>query len=127
VAAIGDILAYGRWAGAPDAEKTWILKTRRLHPALYPLGHRRKLPTGADDKHYAFVCTAPDGSERILVVLNFQSAPQTAEVDTRGLFALGFVGLRHNEFIEYHNPLRLELNAYGYCFYQVVPASRSRE
>lgn len=127
MAAIGDILAYGRWARASDAEETWILKTRRLHPALYPLGYRRKLPTGADDKHYAFVRTAPDGPERILVVLNFQSAPQTVEVDTSGLFALVFVELRHNEFIECHNPLRLELNAYGYCFCQVVPASRSRK
>ena len=125
MAAIGDILAYGRWAGDPDAEETWILKTRRLHPALYPLGHRRKLPAGADDKHYAFVRTAPDGSERILVVLNFQSAPQTVEVDTSGLFAPGFVELRHGEFIEYQNPLRLALEAYGYRFYQIVPASRS--
>ena len=96
MAAIGDILAYGRWARAPDAEKTWILKTRRLHPALYPLGHRRKLPTGSHDKHYTFVRTAPDGSERILVILSFQSAPQTVELDTSGLFALGFVELRHN-------------------------------
>jgi len=38
--------------------KTWVLKTRQLHPALHPLGKRGNLPTRADDKHYAFLCTA---------------------------------------------------------------------
>jgi len=122
LAAVGDILAYSREAGSPDAEEAWILRTRRLHPALHPLGHRRKLPTGADDKHYAFVRTAPDGSERVLVVLNFQSGSQTVEVDTSGLLASGFVELRHGEFITYQNPLCVELDAYGYRFYQVVPS-----
>ena len=90
-------------------------------PALYPLGHRRKLPTTADDKYYAFVRTAPDGSERILVVLNFQPTSQMVEVDTSGLFTPGFVELRHGEFIPFQNPLRLEMDPYGYRFYQIVP------
>ena len=64
--------------------------------------------------------TAPDDSERILVVLNFQGAPRTVAVDTSGLFTPGFVDLRHGEFIEYQNPLRSELEPYGYRFYQIT-------
>ena len=66
--------------------------------------------------------TAPDDSERILVVLNFQAAPRTVEVDTSGLFTPGFVDLRHGEFIQYQNPLCLESEAYGYRFYQIISA-----
>ena len=43
------------------------------------------------------------------------------EVDTSGLFTPGFGELRHGEFIPFQNPLRLELEPYGYRFYQIVP------
>jgi len=121
VAGIGDILAYSRVVGEPDAEETWILKTRQLHPALHPLGRRRKLPTRADDKHYAFLRTAVDGSERVLVVLNFQPEPQTVEVDLSGVAAAGLVELRYGELFERRGFFKVELPAYGYRFYQVVP------
>ena len=55
-----------------DPDLTWILKTKAAHRALQQLSVRRKLPTKTDDKHYVFLRTAADGSERILVALNFQ-------------------------------------------------------
>jgi hypothetical protein len=126
VAALGDILAHSRWVGEPDAEESWILRTRRTHPALHPLGHRLKLPTRADDKHYAFVRTAPDGLERVLVILNFQPTPQVVQVDTSGLYTPGFVDLRNGEYIAYQNSLPVSLPAYGYQFCRILAAPRSR-
>ena len=120
VAAIGDILAYSRRAGSPDSEETWLLQLRQAHPALYPLGTRRNLPTAADDKHYAFVRTAPDESERVLVVLNFQPEAQTVEVDLSGVAAPGLVELRYGEFVEREGVLSVELPPYGYRFYEIV-------
>jgi glycosidase len=121
-AAAGDVLAYARAWGDPDDEETRILKLRRAHPALYPLGRRRRLPTNADGKYYAFVRSAPDGSERILVVLSFQPQAQAVQVDTSGLYAQGFVGLHDGTFIGFQNPLRVELGPYGYRFLHIIRA-----
>lgn len=122
IAACGDIVAYPRDWGDPDEEETSILKLRRAHPALHPLGQRRQLPTNADDKHYAFVRTAPDGSERVLVVLSFQPEAQAVQVDTSGLFTPGFVDLREGTYTAYQNPLTVDLGPYGYRFYHIAPA-----
>ena len=122
VAAIGDILAYSRRAGSPDAEETWILETKRLHPALHQLSTRRKLETNADDKYYSFLRTAAGGSERILVVLNFQATPQAVEVDLSGVATAGLVELKYGEYVERQSPFKVELPAYGYRFYQVLSA-----
>ena len=122
VAAIGDIVVYNRRAGSPDAEETWILKTKRLHPALHQLSIRRKLKTNADDKYYAFLRTAADKSERILVVLNFQSTPQTIEIDLSGVNTTGLMELKSCELVEHQDFFKVELSAYGYRFYQVLPA-----
>ena len=122
IAAAGDVLAYPRAWGDPDDEETRILKLRRAHPALYPLGRRRRLPTNADGKYYAFVRTAPDDSERILVVLNFSPEAQAVQVDTSGLYAQGFVGLHDGAFIGFQNPLRVELGPYGYHFLDIIRA-----
>ena len=124
LAAVGDILVYTRRAGSPDAEETWILNIKHEHPALQQLGPRRKLPTNADDKYYAFLRTAPDNSERILVVLNFQSTPQTVDVDLRGVHSGGLLELRTSERIEYQDLLEVELPAYGYRLYLVKPPER---
>ncbi len=122
VAAIGDIVVYSRRAGSPDDEETWILKTKQIHPALHQLSTRRKLKTNADDKYYAFLRTAADKSERILVVLNFQPTPQTIEIDLSGVFTSGLVELKNSELVEHQDSFKVELPAYGYRFYQVLPA-----
>ena len=122
VSAIGGIIAYGGRRGDPDAEETWILQTAYLHPALHPLSARRKLETNADDKYYAFLKTAVNKSERILVVLNFQATPQAVEVDLSGVDTAGLVELKYGELVERQSPFKVELPAYGYRFYQVLSA-----
>ncbi len=118
LAAIGDLVVYDREAGSPDAEETWILKTKRLHPALHQLSTRRKLVTNADEKYYAFLKTAADKSERILVVLNYQSSPQTIEIDMSGVATSGLLELKYGELITPKSHFKVELPVYGNRFYQ---------
>jgi len=124
LAAIGDILCYPRGGGNPDAEATWILQTKYVHPALHPVATRRKLATNNDDKYYAILKTAKDGSERIVAVFNFQSSPQTVRVDLSVVSTSGVVDLRSRELKKREDvfkPVAIELPAYGYGFYEVMP------
>jgi Alpha amylase, catalytic domain/Maltogenic Amylase, C-terminal domain len=128
IAAIGDLVVFlgdlGRQAPAnPDPEETWVLQTKRLHPALHQLGSRRKLATSADDKHYAFLRTSRDGSERVLVVLSYQPTPESVLVDLSGVATSGLVELRQGELVERVGQLRVDLPAFGYRFYQVLPVA----
>jgi len=149
VAAVGDLVVYSRQSGDPDTEEKWILKTKRVHPALHQLSTRRKLVTNADDKYYAFLKTAADKSERMLVVLNYQSSPQTIDIDVSGVAMSGLLELESGELIvpknhfevelpvygnRFHQnalpairlpSLRVELPGYGYRFYQVLPMKRT--
>jgi hypothetical protein len=77
-----------------DAEKRWLLETKAAHPALHQLSRRRRIPTAADDKHYAFLRTAADGDERVLVVLNFQKEAQEVSLDLSGLDASTLVDVK---------------------------------
>jgi hypothetical protein len=123
VACAGDLVAgqYPRdLQGDPEAR--WLLNAKRSHPALQQLSTRRQLPTGADDKHYAFLRTAADKSERILVVMNFQPNSQTVEVDMSGVATTGLVDLRTTSRNSRGNPLKVELPAYGYRFYKLRSA-----
>jgi hypothetical protein len=125
LAAAGDIIVYEggyRSPEEPDAVAIWLLKARKAHPALQPLSQRRQLPTNADDKYYAFLRIAADKSERIMVVLNFQSTPQTLEVDLSGVMASSLVDLNSGVEISRQTRFKVELPAYGYGFYQVKPA-----
>ena len=79
---------------------------------------------GADDKHYAFLRTAADGSERILVVMNFQSTPQTVEVDLSGVATARLVDLETGTASPRQVPFRVEVPAYGYRLYEVDRAAR---
>jgi hypothetical protein len=117
LAGLGHIIGGG---SDLDAEETWIMNTKRLHPALYQVAGRRNLPTNADDKYYAFVKTAADKSERILVVLNFQSTEQRIEVDLSRIASAGLIELRNGELTPRENPLEATLPAHGYRFYQVL-------
>lgn len=96
LATIEDIFAYTKRAGNPDAEVTWILKTKYFHSALHPVATRRKLATNNDDRYYAILKTANDGSERILAVFNFQSSSQTVKVDLSVVNTSGLVDLRNS-------------------------------
>ena len=120
LAAIGSIVAYNKEVGSPDEEETWILRTKKLHPALHQLGTRHKLDTNADDKYYAFLRSAPDRSENILVVLNFQPEPQTVLVDTSGLHADELVNLKDSKSCPHEDSFSVDLPAYGYRFYQLL-------
>jgi hypothetical protein len=105
-----------------DAEVQRLLALKRAHPALHNLSQRRKLPTAADDKHYAFLRTAADGSERILVVMNFQSTPQRVDVDLSGVATPGLVDLESKRESPRQISFKVELPAYGYRLFQVNPA-----
>jgi len=73
VACLGNLVLYTqRQIGAKfDPEIQWIFRTKKKHPALHQLSLRRRKHTNADDKFYAFLRTAANGKERIIVVLNF--------------------------------------------------------
>ena len=107
-----------------NAEIRRLLEVKRAHPALHNLSKRRKLPTAADDKHYAFLRTAADRSERILVVMNFQSTPQTVDVDLSGVATAGLVDLESKTERLRQWPFKVVLPAYGYRLYQVKPAAK---
>ncbi len=78
--------------------------------------------TNADDKYYAFLRTAADKSERILVILNFQPSPQNIEIDLSGVNTTGLIELKSCELVKHQGFSKVELPAYGYRFYQVLPA-----
>ena len=125
LATIGEFFSpSGRGGGPqqkPDDETLWLVKTKTAHPALHNLSTRRLIPTAADDKYYAVLRTARDGSERVLVVMNFQASPQKVEVDLSGVAAAGLVELKGGQVLTRQNPFRVELPAYGYRLYQVKP------
>ena len=126
VALSGNLVSVGRWGGQELEPKVqWLLKTKQAHPALQQLSRRRKLPTSADDKHYAFLRTATDGSERILVVLNYQPTGQTVEVDLSGVATAGLVDLESGSESPRQIPFRVEVPPYGYRLYQIKPGVRN--
>ena len=126
LAGIGDLMFFGerRHQDSLDEESAWILRTKSAHPALHQLGMRRKLPVRTDDRHYAFLRTARDGSERMLMVLNFRAEPQTVEVDLSGVEAPALTDIKTGEQVRPAQWLNVPLPAFGYRFYKVTaPAS----
>jgi hypothetical protein len=102
-----------------DDDIAWIFKTKGEHPALQQMSARRQIPTNADDKYYAFLRTAADDSERVLVVLNFQPSPQAVEVRLDGVRASRLVDLRDDSSTPRATQVRIEMPAYGYRFFRV--------
>lgn len=124
-AAVGDLVCFcggKRDISVPDKDETWVLKLKQTHPALQQNSLRRKLPTQDDKKFYAFLQTAKDGSDRVLVVLNFQRTPQTIDVDISGVATSGLVDLETHQVLSAGDELRVRLSTYGYKFYEVRPA-----
>ena len=123
---IGDYIGYDLrdMKAEPDGEVQWLFRLKRDHPALQQTGSRRQVPTNADDKYYAFLRTAPDGSERVLVLLNFQRGFQQIEVNLSGLDTAGLVELKTGEELPPALTLRTGLYSYGYRFYLVKPPAK---
>jgi hypothetical protein len=121
---LGQIAPSSRSQVEADPKLQWLIKTKVAHPALHNLSRRRKLPTGADEKHYAFLRTAADKSERILVVINMQPNAQQVEADVNTVATAGLVDLESGAERPREWLFRLELPVYGYKLYQVRPAAQ---
>jgi hypothetical protein len=122
IAGVGDMLVYGTAdKPGPDDEERWLLRTRLLHPALHQFAGRRRLATNADEACYAFLKTARDGSERVLVALNFSGSPRTVEVDLSGVAAAGLIDLKTGQWFDRGPAFSITLPAHGYAFFQVAP------
>ena len=124
LAGIGDIIVYGAREGNPDAEESKTLQLKAAHSALFPTAKRRRIRTNADDKCYAILKTAKDGSERMLAVYNFQSTPQKIEVDLSVVNTTGIVDIENGQLkarSDVFQPVVVDLPAYGYRFYEVLP------
>jgi Maltogenic Amylase, C-terminal domain len=104
---------------ASDREIQWLLKMKAAHPALHQMGQRRKLPTNDDSKYYAFIRTAPGGTERVLIVSNFWATGQEVLIDTSGLHARALTDLRSGEKISLDNRVQFNLPAFGYRLFEV--------
>jgi hypothetical protein len=121
VACLGNLVLSTEWQIGPlvDPDVKWLFDTKGKHPALHNLSTRRRLPTNADDKYYAFLRTAADNSERLIVVLNFQPTEQMVEVTIDGVATTGLVELKSGDEVPRQNPLKVDLPGYGYRLYQV--------
>jgi hypothetical protein len=121
LAALGDIVVFGRRQGSPDAEEARILETKFQHPAMHQRSTRRRLPTNSDDKYFAFLRTAADGAERILVALNFQPTDEKVVIDLSGVAAAELVDLKSGEVFNRQDSLSIHLLPFGYRYFQIVP------
>ena len=120
VALVGDLVAMTHPDDFPIAgETTRLLEAKRGHPALHQQSARRPLPTSADDRHYAFLRTARDGSERMLVVMNFRPSPEAVRVDLSGVEHRELVDLRASGSWPRAMSLEVRLPPFGYGFYLV--------
>jgi alpha-galactosidase len=121
---VGDVLSYGREQALQIGPKVQrLLELKKTHPALQNLSTRRQVPTAADNKHYVFLRTAADKSERILVVINFQPTEQLIDVDLSGVATAGLADLEDGASIPRLNPFKVNLPAVSYKLYQVKLAA----
>jgi hypothetical protein len=64
-----------------------------------------------------------------MAIYNFQSILQTVDVDVSVIATPGFVNLREDETImrkSQFEPISIEMPAYGYKFYKVLPSANER-
>jgi hypothetical protein len=116
---VGSILVSYPSTGFPDEDWVRLLKMKAAHPAFQNTSTRRRMPTNSDDKYFAFLRTAKDGSERILVIMNFQATSQHVEVDLSGVACEVLVDLTSGEKTVRRNSIQVELQPYAYRFYEV--------
>lgn len=68
------------WTAAQQTMVDKLLRAQGASSAFDPKGLRFRLPTGDDAKAYAFLRTDKASNTKALVVLNYQNAEQTVEV-----------------------------------------------
>lgn len=98
-----------------------LFALKQEHPALQNLATRRPIRTTADDKHYAFLRTAADRSERILVVINVQPTEQTIDMDLSGVANAGLVDLANNLEMPRTSYFKATVPALSYRLFVVKP------
>ncbi len=124
-AAAGDLVSWSTviddlWSPViPDAEEAKVMKLKAAHPALYNRSRRQLLTVASPEKHYAFLRVARDGSERMIVVLNFQPQAQTVEVNVTGVDFATATDVLGGARLGREPLLRVEVPAFGYRFLQV--------
>ena len=122
LAATGHLITDWSHAQEPigsDLEVQWLFKTKAAHPALYQLGSRRKLPTNNDARYYAFLRTASDQSERVLVVTNFWATPQDVTVDLSGVRAQSLTDIRSGAKQSRESSVTFSVPPLGYRFFTI--------
>ena len=126
-AAIGDVICWASvidnlWSPVfPDAEEAAVMKLKAMYSALHNRGRRQALPTTAPDRHYAFLRAARDGSERVLVVLNFQPEAQSVNVDVSGVDFESATDLVDGTVSRRQPSWQVAMAPFGYRFFSLSP------
>jgi hypothetical protein len=124
-AAVGDLVSWSTviddlWSPViPDAEEAEVMKLKATHPALFNRSRRLALPVASPERHYAFLRAARDGSERLIVVLNFQPETQAVEVNVSGVDFSTATDLLHGGVTAREPIWRVELPPFGYRFFEI--------
>ena len=103
------------WPKEPLLRFQALLKAVQAYPALQAAGDRKKLPTADDHKYYAFLRTAADGAQQVLVVLNFQK--EEREVMVQLDKAVGLTDVFSLRRTGPDTRVRVTLPPYGYGIY----------
>jgi hypothetical protein len=132
VVAAGDLVEWASviddlWSPVfPDAEEARMLKLKAAHPALHNASRRQALPTAAPERHYAFLREARDGSERLIVVLNFQPEQQIVQADLSAVDFETATDLTGGARSVRESPWHVRLPAYGYGFFRLSDRRRGQ-
>jgi hypothetical protein len=124
-AAAGDLVCWasvidGLWSPVfPDADEARLMALKAKHPSMHNRSRRQTLPTNAPEKHYAFLRAARDGSERMIVVLNFQPEEQAVEIDVSGVAFDTATDLIDGGRATRVSPWRVVVPAFGYRFFRL--------
>lgn len=84
------------------------------------------LPVSSPERHYAFLRAARDGSERLIVVLNFQPEAQTVEINLSGVHFSTATDLLDGGVIAREPLWRVEVPPFGYRFFGIDARKEGR-
>lgn len=124
-AAVGDLVSWSTviddlWSPViPDAEEARVMNLKASHPALFNRSRRQMLPVSSPERHYAFLRAARDGSERLIVVLNFQPEAQAVEINLSGVHFSTATDLLDGGVIAREPLWRVEVPPFGYRFFEL--------
>lgn len=125
LATSGDMLCYCEPATSvvrPAEGIPELLRLKVRHPALFQNSTRRRVSTDHDRSVYATVRDAADGSERLLVVINFSSESVRAGIDTRAVRGTAYRDLQSHAVQPLDgNRLEIELPGYGDKIFLIEP------